>query len=323
MPENSPSVEQIIRNYLINLPVFPPGDPRIKWLHERIQELYTAFLPAAQAMGIPEHEQGKILERIQKTLWIFANAGSLKQDGPACLQLDRPAALEKLKFPRPEEALALLSRLEITAEYQTGQSWSTNGKIKASEAVRLRSDLAPALRELAIQSAASSPKEKVCYERFLRANPQARVAGEKPALDFPADSPAILANLPAGAAQAWQALTYFLAGFEGYRSCVEFRSIHHGLWSVNYESKRGGRDLCGLTVHNGTMTTRIILYRAGHFYVKENLERFGEVVASAFRSAHYYEEFQHQWLFIPVNSLEDIAGIQKLLTLIPALLKEK
>lgn len=58
------------------------------------------------------------------------------------------------------------------------------------------------------------------------------------------------------------------------------------MWTANYDAMRGSRDLCGLAVQNGEMIVRIILYRAGHIYVKERLDEFGGVIASAFRSAH-------------------------------------
>jgi hypothetical protein len=315
-------IAQVIHNYITNLPTFPPADPELLQLHERMLALYTGFLPAALASAIPESEQGKVLERAQKTLWSFGRAGRLEQDNSVtALVLDRQAAQNALKFPRPEETLSLLARLGMPVEYGAGGGWNASGKLRGSEALRLRFDLSPALQKLAASAAASSPKEKITYERFLRVNPQAKVAREKPPLNLPPDAPAILANLPSPAAEAWQRLVRYISAFDGYSPTVEFRSIHHGMWTANYDATRGSRDLCGLAVQNGEMTVRIILYRAGHIYVKERLDEFGDVIASAFRSAHYYEEFEHQWLFIPVRRAEDLAGIERLLAVMPALLK--
>ena len=333
--ETNTPVAQVIRNYTANLPVFPPADPDLLRLHAGMAAFYRGFIPAAEVCGIAESEQGKVLERAQKTLWTFGRAGRLEQGEPGpALVLEQQPALENLKFPRPEVTFALLGRLGIPqhamlqhgmlVEYRAGEGWSGEGKLKGCAALRLRWDLAPALQELAARAAASSPKEKAVYARFLRVNPQAVLAREKPPLDLPPDAPAILANLPAPAAAAWQALVRCLAGFEGFAPMVEFRSIHHGMWTVNYEAGRGGhsgRDLCGLIVQNGEMTVRIILYRAGHLYVKERLESFGAVVADAFHRAHYYEEFEHQWLFIPVRGVGDLEGVERLLKVMPGLLK--
>ncbi len=158
-------------------------------------------------------------------------------------------------------------------------------------------------------------KEKPAYERFLRANPQAVLAREQPPLDLAADAPQILANLPPAAAEAWRDLMRFLAGFGGYSPSVEFRSIHHGMWAVNYESRGGKNDLCGLIVQNGEMTVRTILFGATHFQVKDMLDEFGDPVRAAFHQAHYYDEFEHQWLFIPCSGVADLPGIKKLLAL--------
>ncbi len=322
--ETNIPIAQVIRNYIANLPTFPPADPELCRLHERMQAFYTGFISAALASAIPESEQVKVLERAQKTLWSFGRAGRLEQEkGVPALILDRQAAQSNLKFPRPEEIFSLLARLGIPVEYDAGGGWNASGKLSASQALRLRFDLSPALQKLAASAAASSPKEKIVYERFLRVNPQAKVAREKHPLNLPPDAPAILANLPAPAAEAWQRLVHYVSAFDGYSPTVEFRSIQHGIWMVNYNATRGSRDLCGLAVQNGEMTVRIILYRAGHIYVKERLEEFGDVIASAFHSAHYYEEFEHQWLFIPVRRAEDLAGIEKLLAVMPALFKEK
>lgn len=324
MPETLPPVGQLIRNFTVNLPVFPPAEADLIPLHGWMMEFYAGFRPEAEALGIAEEEQARVLERAQKTLWAFGEGGRLEQSGPApALTLDRLEFLSRLKFPRPEETLALLGRLGMPVEYEAGGAWSSSGRLKASQRLRLRSPLAPALRELVMRSAANSAKPRAAYERFLRANPQAVLALEKPGLNLPPDSPAILANLPGPAALAWQDLVRFLARFEGYTPVVEFRSIQHGLWAVNYASRRGGRDLCGLTVQNGALTVRMILYRAGYGYVRERVEDFGPLVAAEFRRAHFYEEFGHQWLFVPAARAEDTAGIKKLLEVMPALLKEK
>jgi hypothetical protein len=287
-------------------------------------EFYAGFRTAANVQGIAESEAGKVLERAQKSLWAFGQAGNPATAGAVpWLALEREPALGLLKFPRPEETFALLARLGLPVEYETGGAWSAAGKLKASLRIRLVTPLAQALRSLAAQCAARSPRPKAVYERFLRANPQSVLAGEKPPLDLPPDAPAILANLPAPAAEAWQDLVDWLAGFSGFAPQVEFRSIHHGLWVANYTALRGGRDLCGLIVQDGQMTVRIILYRAGHVYVKERLDEFGPLIEGAFQRAHYYEEFEHQWLFIPIERMEDLVGVKKLLGLMAALMMEK
>lgn len=324
MPSQVPPIAQLVRNLVTNLPAFLPEEPDLKVLHARMMDFYTGFSSAADALGIAEDEQGKVLERAQKTLWAFGEGGRLDRRGPIpSLTLDRLEFLSRLKFPRPEETLAMLGRLGLPVEYEVGDAWSINGKLKASERIRLRFALAPALRWLVVQAAGSSTSPKVAYERFLRVNPRSIVANEKPGLDLPPDSPVILANLPVPTMHAWQALVRFLAGIEGYAPAVEFRSIQYGMWAVNYDSLRGGRDLCGLIVQNSCMTVRMILYRAGYVYVKERLEEFGPVVADAFRKAHYYEEFGHQWLFVPVGKVEDTGGIINLLERMPALVKVK
>lgn len=302
MPGNSPSIPQVIRNYTTNLPVFPPQDPHLRGLHAHLLEFYAGFIPAAQDLGVAESDQGAVLERAQKTLWAFASGGQLTDAGGSpCLVLERGALLAGLKFPRSETVFALLSRLGWGIELFDDSHWSGTGRLKTCQAARLVSPLAGALKELAAACAASTPKPKMVYERFLRANPRSLVAGDKPPLDLPPGHPAILSNLPPPADQAWQSLVRFLADFDGFTPTVEFRAIHHGLWTVTYDSRRGGRDLCGLAVQNGEMTVRVILYGGGHFYVKEHLDDFGEVVGAAFRAAHYYEEFRHQWLFVPVR----------------------
>lgn len=164
---------------------------------------YTIFLPAEQASAIPESEQVKMLERAQKTLWSFGRAGQLEQEnGVPALVLDRQAAQNSLKFPRPKGTFSLLARRGMPVEYDAVGGWNASGKLSASQALRLRFELSPALQELAASAAASSPKEKIVYERFLRVNPQAKVAREKPPLDLTPDAPAIPANLPAPAAEA-------------------------------------------------------------------------------------------------------------------------
>jgi len=316
-------IAQVIRNYTANLSVFPPQDPALWALHQFMRGFYAGFIPAAQAVGIVEGDQGRALEYAQKTLWAFARFGRLESqaEGPA-LVLDRQLVQAHLKYPRAEGIFNVLARLGLPVEYCVDGAWLASGKLKSSEALRLRFSLAPVLQTLAAQACAGR-KEKPAFELFLRANPQAVLARDKPALDLAPDDPAILANLPAAVAQAWHMLVRSLADVDGYFPEVEFRSIHHGMWAVNYNSRRGGRDLCGLTVQNGEMTVRIILYRAGHFYVKDRLEEFGSVIADAFHNAYYYEEFLHQWLFVPVRDPADLEGIQKLLALQPELLKEK
>lgn len=324
MPDGTSSVEQLIRNYITNLPVFPPVDPDLNALHARMIDYYVSFHSAACEQEIAESVQGKVLECTQKTLWAFGEGGRLDRKAPiASLTLDRLEFLSRLKFPRPEETLALLGRLGMPVEYRVGEIWSIRGKLKASDQIRLRFPLAPALRVLVVQAGGRSLTPKVAYERFLRVNPHSIVSREKPGLDLPPDAPAILANLPGPAAGAWQELVRFLSGVNGYTPAVEFRSIRHGMWAVNYDSVRSGRDLCGLVVQNGVMTVRMILYRAGYQYVKEHLAEFGPLVAEVFHKAHYYEEFGHQWLFVPVERVEDLDGITKLLEVLPELLKEK
>ncbi len=323
MPSDLPPIAQLVCNLTTNLPAFPPTDPDLKALHARMMDFYVGFCSAANEQNISEAEQSKVLERAQKTLWAFGEGGQLDRKGPIpCLALDRLEFLSRLKFPRPEETLALLGRLGMPVEYQVSETWSINGKLKASERIRLRSALAPALRALVLHVNGSSSSPKAAYERFLRVNPQSVVAKEKHGLQLQPDSPVILANLKAPTVEAWQELVCFLAGFEGYAPAVEFRSILHGMWAVNYNSLRGGRDLCGLVVQNSRMTVRMILYRAGYTYVKERLEEFGPVVADVFRKSYYYEEFGHQWLFVPVGQVEDTGGIKKLLAKMPELLKK-
>ncbi len=324
MPDGTSSIEQIIRNITTNLPVFPPADPDLSALHARMMDYYASFRLAACEQGIAESEQGKVLERTQKTLWAFGEGGRLDRKGPVpSLTLDRLEFLSRLKFPRPEEMLTLLGRLDMPVEYRVGEAWSIRGKLRASDQIRLRFALAPALRVLVVQAAGRSNTPKIAYERFLRVNPHSTVSREKPALDLPPDAPAILANLPEPAARAWQALVRFLSGFHGYAPAVEFRSIQHGMWAVNYDSVRGGRDLCGLVVQNSGMTVRMILYRSGYQHVKEHLAEFGPLVGQVFHRSHYYEEFGHQWLFVPVERVEDLDGITKLLGMLPELLKAK
>jgi len=323
MPEITPPIAQLVRNYSTNLPAFPPDDPELRWLHGRLLGFYRDLIPAANSSGIAANEQSAVCERVQKTLWTFSRFGQLSTAlGEPVLDLLTGQGLEQLKFPRLEETLRLMATLGMPVELCDGAVWSAGGKLKGSDGARLRGPLAPALKKLAAQLAETSPKEKAAYERFLRVNPRAILAREKPGLEMAPDAPAILANLPEPAAQAWLDLTTCLAAFDAYAPGVEFRSIHQGMWVVNYESKRSGRDLCGLIVQNSEVTARIILYRAGHLYVKERLAEFGDVLANAFHRAHYYEEFQHQWLFVPVKTLEDTPGIKKLLAVLPALHKQ-
>lgn len=324
MPENSPPISQVIRNYCTNLPVFPPEDHHLRKLHASLLDFYSGFIPAAQALGVADGDQGAALERVQKTLWTFAAGGQFNEEGEnTSLVLERDAVLAGLKFSRPETVFALMARLGWAVELRGEDRCSEAGNLKTCHAARLVSPLAAALKELAGACTASSPKPKTAYERFLRVNPRSLVAGDKPPLDLPPDHPAILANLPPPAAQAWQSLVHFLADFDGFTPTVEFRAIHHGLWTANYNSRRGGRDLCGLAVQNSSMSVRIILYGEGHVYIKERLVEFGEVIGRAFRAAHYYEEFRHQWLFVPVNAAEDLPGVFKLMALMPVLLKMK
>ena len=287
-----------------------------------MQRFYQGFPSAARGRGIIESDQPKALERAQKALWVFGRYGSLDEDG-SHLQLGLQDLQERLKIPRPEETFALLGDLGAPVEFREAGKWAGARKLKGCDAVRMsfsdqaaRGDLplTRALPDLIARILTGTPKEKAAYERFLRANPQAVLAREKPGPDLPPDAPAILANLLT-AAEAWRELVRFLSGFSAYRPAVEFRSIHHGMWVVNYESQRSGRDLCGLIVQNGEMTVRTILYEAMHLRVKGMLDQIGNLVRAAFLNAHYYEEFKHQWLFIPCSKIEDTLEIKQLLAM--------
>lgn len=325
MSDITPPIRQLIRNYINNLASFPPQEAALVDLHKRMQAFYGGFRKAAGEQGIVESEQSAMVERVQKTLWLFGKAGKPDLcDGEACLVLDGDGLANLVKLGRVEVACGLLAGLALRVELFGGEEWGWQGQLKYCQAARLRGALVENLQVLVGAAAASSPKEKVAYERFLRVNPQAVVAREKPALAVTAAAPEIMANLDGPTAEAWNVLTACLAGMDGFAPLVEFRSIQQGMWVVNYESKRSsGRDLCGLIVQNGEMTARIILYRAGHGYVKEHLDDFGPIVAEAFHKAHYYEEFEHQWLFIPIQSVEDTTGVRKLLAVVPGLLKMK
>lgn len=321
-------IDQVLCNYLTNLPLFPPVDAELAGLHRFFISFYQAFRPAAAARGIVEADQPKVLERLQKTLWFFGRSGECDEDAREAFLLAKPPALaEALKFPRAEAALALLGDLGAPVELFNDGAWRAVGRLKTCSASRLRfcadPGLARALQSLARQIQAGTSKEKAAFERFLRVDPHAILAGEKPAFALPVDAPGILANLPGPAARGWQELAAFLAGFGDYQPGVEFRSIQHGMWVVNYNSRRGGKDLCGLIVQNGEMTVRIILYDQTHFTVKDHLEELGEPVMSAFHQAHYYEEFEHQWLFIPCKQVDDTAAIKKLLLIEAEALKRK
>jgi hypothetical protein len=160
---------------------------------------------------------------------------------------------------------------------------------------------------------ASTPKPRPALERFLRADPLVVLANEKPALALPPDSLKILANMSPETAEAWLELVEVLVEYADFFPMVEFRSIHHGLWVVNYTHNRGKRDLCGLITQNGEAQVRVILYEKTHFQVRAALDNFNEPIREAFRRAHYYEDFKHQWLFISLNSREEVGPLQRLL----------
>ena len=310
-------IPQILANYRTNLALFAPQREHARLVHSFLVNFYSGFPAAAAAVGCAENGQPGLLERTQKALWVFARQAEMQGDA---LVLGQEALRAGLKFPRPEEVFALLKACGLLAECYDGANWSPDGKLKASLAARLRCPanpaLAPALAELARSVFERKAKEKPAFERFLRADPDAVVAGDVPPLSLPPDAPALLANLamPA-AADAWRELTRELAVLSAYTPVVEFRSIHHALWVVNYVNRRSsGRDICGLIAQNGCMQVRAILYGGEHFYVKEHLADFSLPIQSAFARAHYYEEFEHQWLFIDCQTIEDARGILHLLS---------
>jgi len=273
-------------------------------------EFYAAFRDIAGEQGISPDEQPAQLERIQKVLWAFARLGVPGED---VLTLSGPALQSALKFSRPESTLRLLAARGVILELDNAVKSSQSGRLSFPG----QPDLAAAFAGLAQAALKRDGKEKPAFERFLRANPQAVLAREKPPLEMVADSPLILSNLPSGPAIAWRVLANKLKEFTDYQPVVEFRSIHHSMWVINYNGRRGGgRDLCGLIAQDGMMQVRAILYEPGHFYVRDHLAEFSPAVQAAFRSAHYYEDFKHQWLFIDCQRADEIPGILQVLRVV-------
>ncbi|MBE0697597.1 MAG: hypothetical protein IH586_11810, partial [Anaerolineaceae bacterium] len=196
-----PPIAQILRNFSTNLSTFPPQGAGPAAVHRFFLDFYQRFAQAAAE--IPETEQSRIIERIHKTLWAFARFGAGKEDGGvSALEIERAVIAKELKFPRAEEAFALLGRLGVPVELLANGLWSAAGKLKPAEKARLRFDFEPlppaiplarAFPDLAAQILAGKPKTGPAFERFLRADPHAILAGEKPPLALPADARAILA----------------------------------------------------------------------------------------------------------------------------------
>jgi len=307
-------ISQVIRNYLINLPGFLPQEEFARLVHQWFTGFYSAFEDAARKKEIPPSDQPARLVQAQKMLWAFASQGHKDH---ASLILEGSACHMALKFSSLERTLALLAALGIQMEMEGSGGWqpARGTLLKGVQAGRMTFEnpgLAVAFTSLSQAILKRDAREKMAFERFLRANPQAVLAREKPPLAVSPDSLLILANLPEETTAAWRELVQALRGFTAYRPVVEFRSIHHGLWVVNYTG-HGGHDLCGLIVQNGAMQTRVILYEKAHFTVQKNLETFHPSVQEAFRAAHYYEEFKHQWLFINCRQPEEARGIFSLI----------
>ena len=321
MAEITVPIAQLLVNYQVNLPSFPPARPAWAHVHAYWQSFYAAFAQAVAKRAVPPDVQVKVIDAAQKTLWAFARQGTLAADGTGpSLQLNRAQTQEALKFPRPETVFALLGDLGAQAQSLEGGAWMPAAKLKTAEALRLSFPadplLAASFSTLAADIVARTGKPAPAYERFLRADPCAILSLEKPPLDLPPDSPKILANLSPAAAGAWGGLVEALRSYATYAPWVEFRSIQYGLWVVNYNSRRGKRDLCGLIAQNGEIQVRVILYEQTHFQVQSALAEYSLPIQTAFQSAHWYEEYRHQWLFIPLQSPEEIPSIRRLLDVV-------
>lgn len=310
MPPTTVPILQIIRSYCVNLPAFPPASESERRVHRWWMDFYATFRDIAGEQGISPDEQPDQLERIQKVLWTFARQGVPGEDA---LTLSGPALQSALKFSRPESTLRLLAACGAPVQLDSGVKASQSGRLSFQG----QPGLAAAFADLAQAALKRDGKEKPAFERFLRANSQAVLAREKPPLDLIADSPLILSVLPSGPGITWRVLANKLKEFTDYQPVVEFRSIHHGMWVINYNGRRGGgRDLCGLIAQDGTMQVRAILYEQNHFYVRDHLADFSLAVQAAFRAAHYYEDFKHQWLFINCQRADEIPGILQVLRLV-------
>jgi hypothetical protein len=328
MSESTTPIDQILKNYITNLPSFPPQPTEVRPFYDFMRAFYANFGGAAQALDIRPELQPDLLDAAQKLLWAFGQSsapfpGGLELPAPVLLKTARPASPTRL-----DETIRLLNTLSLHIDLLSQDEWipsshlSLRGTPKQSPAptaVRLSFDppaLAESLARLVALVTAGNAKEKAAYERFLRADPGAVLAREKPPLALAPDAPEILANLPASAADAWRELSRHLSAAAKPNPEVEFRSIHHGMWVVNFAAKRGGKDLAGLIVQNGRMTVRIVLHGAMHFKVGEHLDEFGDPVRNEYHAAHWYEEFQHKWLFIPCASPQDTVGIKLLIDML-------